>query len=55
MVWDEQNQSFTGRDTFLAQLHDKFQTPATDLYRGHIALFGLGGIGKTQIALDYPY
>jgi len=55
MVRYEQNQSFTGRDTFLAQLHEKFQTPATDLYHGRIALFGLGGIGKTQIALEYAY
>jgi len=55
MVRYEKNQSFTGRDTFLAQLHDKFQNPGTDPYHGRIALFRLGGIRKTQIALEYAY
>ena len=55
MVRYEKNQVFTGRDTFLAQLHDKFQNPSTDLYHGRIALFGLEGIGKTEIALEYAY
>ena len=55
MVRYEKNQSFTGRDIFLTQLHDNFQKPSTDPYNGRIALFGLGGIGKTQIALEYAY
>src|SRR5579859_3177527 len=53
MVRYERNQQFAGRHYFLAELHKKFQTPSTEVYR--IALFGLGGIGKTQIALEYVY
>ena len=55
MVRYERNESFTGRDTFLTQLYTKFRNPTTDPYRGRIVLFGLGGIGKTQIALEYVY
>jgi NB-ARC domain len=55
MVRYDKNQFFTGRDSFLAQLHNKFQDPSTDPYHGRIALFGLGGIGKTQIVLEYVY
>jgi tetratricopeptide (TPR) repeat protein len=55
MVRYDRNEDFTGRDTFLTELHDAFHHPSTDKYRGRIALFGLGGIGKTQIALEYVY
>jgi len=55
MVRYERNQLFTGRDAFLAELNKKFRTPSTEAYHGRIALFGLGGIGKTQIAIEYVY
>ena len=55
MVPYEQNQSFTGRDSFLEELHNQLQNPNTDQHRGRIALFGLRGIGKTQITLEYVY
>ena len=55
MVRYERNESFTGRDTFLTQLYNQFRNPDTDPYHGRIVLFGLGGIGKTQIALEYVY
>jgi len=55
MVPYEQNQSFTGRDRFLEELHNQLQNPSTDQYCGRIALFGLGGIGKTQVTLEYVY
>jgi tetratricopeptide (TPR) repeat protein len=55
MVRYDRNEDFIGRDTFLTELHDAFHHPSTDKYRGRIALFGLGGIGKTQIALEYVY
>lgn len=54
MVRYERNHSFTGRDIFLEQLHNKFHH-STDHYHGRIALFGLGGIGKSEIALEYVY
>src|SRR5258708_21515908 len=39
---------FTGRNSQLQQLHDK-------LLKQPQAISGLGGIGKTQIALEYAY
>jgi Tfp pilus assembly protein PilF len=57
-VWNipyPQNIFFTGRDEILSRLH-------TQLQAGHItalsqpqAVSGLGGIGKTQIAIEYVY
>jgi tetratricopeptide (TPR) repeat protein len=44
-----QNDSFTGRTQVLEHLH------ATLKICGKVALKGLGGIGKTQIAAEYAY
>ena len=49
----QRNLLFTGRDDILQQLHDAFQ--ANDLAASIQALCGLGGIGKTQTALEYAY
>jgi tetratricopeptide (TPR) repeat protein len=52
------NLLFTGRDNLLTQLHDRFANPSN---RPAIALTqsqaisSLGGIGKTQTALEYAY
>jgi len=57
MVPDLRNEFFIGRDAFLKTLRRKFQgtySPDTR-YQGRIALFGMGGIGKTQIALEFIY
>lgn len=43
------NLLFTGRDELLSQLLACFQ------HERVVALCGLGGIGKTQIALEYAY
>jgi NB-ARC domain len=43
------NPYFTGRDDLLTQLHETLQQ------RRAIALSGLGGIGKTQTAVEYAY
>jgi len=48
------NQFFTGRDAFLQQLFDQLRDP-TPRYHGRLALYGLGGIGKTQVALEFVY
>ena len=55
MVPYERNQYFTGRDAFLKQLFDQFRDSTTTHYHGRLALFGLGGIGKTQAALEFTY
>jgi hypothetical protein len=56
MVPYERNQFFVGRDSFLKKLGDKLSVnSSTSRYHGRVALFGLGGIGKTQIALAFVY
>ncbi len=47
------NHLFTGRDEILTGLHDAFQSnSSTTLIQ---AITGLGGVGKTQIAIEYFY
>lgn len=51
----EQNKSFVGRESVLQQLLEKIPPGAS---RGHCqrtAIVGLGGVGKTQIALEVVY
>lgn len=43
------NPFFTGREALLEDIHTTLSS------RGRVALSGLGGIGKTQIALEYAY
>ena len=57
MVPYERNHFFIGRDSFLKKLSDKFRANNDESarYYGRIALFGMGGIGKTQAALEFVY
>ncbi|MBA2678002.1 MAG: toll/interleukin-1 receptor domain-containing protein, partial [Ktedonobacteraceae bacterium] len=48
-----QNAFFTGRSSILEQLHAAFLARKVGVFVQ--ALTGLGGIGKTQIALEYVY
>ena len=48
-----QNSFFTGRDEVLKQLYLTFRSKKTKVKMQ--AISGLGGIGKTQIALEYAY
>ena len=50
----ERNPLFTGRDAFLAELRDNLQNVSPKRYN-RIAIHGMGGIGKTQIALEYCF
>jgi len=48
------NVYFTGRDDLLAALHNSLLTPREG-WPAIWALTGLGGMGKTQVALEYAY
>ena len=49
----QQNKNFTGRDHLLAQLRAGLATDITAVLPH--ALHGLGGVGKTQVAIEYAY
>jgi tetratricopeptide (TPR) repeat protein len=47
------NPYFTGRDLLLAEIHARLTTP--DAQSRRVALTGLGGMGKTQLAVEHAY
>jgi tetratricopeptide (TPR) repeat protein len=49
------NPFFTGRDDVLSQLHHELQVESTVALAPPQGITGLGGIGKTQTALEYAY
>jgi class 3 adenylate cyclase len=54
-VWNvpARNPHFTGRDDLLAELRGRLR--AADATSRVQALYGLGGVGKTQLALEYAH
>ena len=48
----ERNATFVGRELEIAELEEKL---ASDNDCPRVALYGLGGVGKTQIVLEYAY
>ena len=57
-IWNipyRQNPYFTGRKTLLEILHKELSTEHATTLSQPQAIIGLGGIGKTQTALEYAY
>jgi tetratricopeptide (TPR) repeat protein len=57
-VWTvpfRRNPFFTGREAALAEVHDLLQAGTTEALAQPPAISGLGGIGKTQTAVEYAY
>src|SRR6266487_499277 len=57
-IWNvpyPRNPFFTGREELLTYLHDKLTSDTSMALTQAQAISGLGGIGKTQIAIEYTY
>jgi len=50
--WCRKNPHFTGRTRLLEKLRDKLRNNKPQKYR-RVALFAMGGVGKTQVAIEY--
>lgn len=58
LLWNvpyRRNPFFTGREDILTHLHETLIANKTDTLLQAQAISGLGGIGKTQIAIEYAY
>jgi tetratricopeptide (TPR) repeat protein len=51
----QKNDQFTGRRAFLAELSTKLWEEDSEKSSHRVILHGLGGVGKTQIALQYAH
>ena len=57
-VWNvphRQNPFFTGRENIITRLHERLTTTKGVTHSQAQAISGLGGIGKTQTAVEYAY
>jgi Cdc6-like AAA superfamily ATPase len=49
------NVHFSGREELLEELGRKLRESQEEHYNHRVAIYGMGGIGKTQTALEYVY
>jgi len=57
-IWNvplNRNPNFTGREKYLADLHTALTADRAAALTQTQAVHGLGGVGKTQLALEYAY
>ena len=55
MVPYRRNEQFIGRQDLLTKLRAKLSSSIPNEWNHCVALYGLGGVGKTQLALEYVY
>lgn len=55
MMPHQRNPHFTGREELLRLLHERLFQARESRFNHRIALYGLGGVGKTQLAIEYVY
>ena len=55
MVPYRRNEQFIGRQDLLTKLRAKLSISVPNEWNHCVALYGLGGVGKTQLALEYVY
>jgi tetratricopeptide (TPR) repeat protein len=51
--WFQKNPHFTGRTKLLKTLREKLCDEKPKSFNHRVALFGMGGVGKTQVAIQY--
>ena len=51
----QRNPQFTGRSRLLQQLNGALSTVMPKKFNHRVALYGMGGVGKTQCAIEYVY
>src|SRR5271170_7393269 len=51
----QRNPHFTGRDELLTLLNEKLRDVSAKKYSHRVAIYGMGGVGKTQVAIEYVH